>query len=298
MIRKLLFLIILLQLSLFSQENVFTRISIDGDNENQTNYKYYLGYLSDIKTNLRLGLLIGGRKYTEPGISDVYNDVRFIAKYSPLDNLSIFGNMSFLSSKDWNPFFYDCVVLYSPIDLLYFEAYIEHESVGTATTNSFQYISTSSGLSTDVNLYEDLTLVVGFTYNTISDGNIKLYQKYRAIYTLPFKWMFVDIKVKLMDGGDFNPNYFSPESLSEYNSGIGIKSELFNSNYYLKAYIGAGVQEVGSESKGLYMGNIKFSADLSSDISAVLSYSITNSQNKTLGYYLYHTFLFTFNYKL
>jgi hypothetical protein len=239
----------------------------------------------------------GFRNYIMPNLSNNYKDIRPFAVYSPLNNLSIRGNLSFLMSDNWNPVFYDGVVIYSPIDLLYFEGYVEHESVGSALTNEQRYISTISGVSMDINVTEDIIFSGGFSYNTIGETNIRTYQTYRAIYTLPFQWMFIDLKAKIMNGGDYNLYYFSPNSFGEFNAGVGINTQLFSPQYYIKFYVGGGEQRINDDTKVLFISNMRLYGDFTPKWSAKLIYGISNSINNEYGSYFYHYGQMQINYR-
>lgn len=281
-------LLILLSVTVHSQNKVFTDIAVDSDNEGTNTYKYYLGYNRSVLDNLQLGVMTGNRHYIDPEINNSYNDLRLNANYSIFDNVSIIGNVSFLFSNEWNPIFYDGLISYTPNELFYFEAYIEHESVGTAETNNQKYISTYSGFSIDYKLFSDLTLVAGFSYNEISNNTNRLYQVYRLVYTLPtVEWIYLDFKTKLMTGGDYDPYYFSPNSLSEYNFGFGLRGELGSPNYYARFYSGGGVQRVESDMKALFMTNLRIGADFTPELSGELILGATNSQNDTYGSFWY-----------
>ncbi len=297
MIQKLLILIIFLSTIVFSQNKVLTQFYFDDDNEGQNTYKYYIGYSNEIKDNLELGIMGGFRNYIMPNLNNNYADIRPFAVYNPFDNLSIKGNLSFLLNNGWKPIFYDVIITYSPIDLLYFEGYVEHESVGSALTNEHRYISTISGVSMDINPTNNITFSVGFSYNTIAETDIRTYQTYRAIYTMPFEWMFVDLKAKIMLGGDYNPYYFSPSNFGEYNGGIGINIELFSPQYYMRFYTGGGVQTVNDDVKGLFISNIRLFGDFTPEWSTELTYGISNSSHNAYGSYLYNYGQIQINYR-
>ena len=281
-------ILILLSITLHSQNRIFTDIAIDGDNEGSNTYKYYLGYNRDVLDNLQLGLMTGNRNYVDPSLSNYYKDLRLNGHYSPVDNITLSTNVSFLFSEQWNPIFYDGLITYSPSDLFYFEGYIEHESVGTAETNNQKYISTYSGISVDYNIFDDFTLVAGFTYNEINNNTNRLYQTYRAVYTLPtLEWIFVDFKTKIMTGGDYDPHYFSPTNLSEYNFGVGMRGELWSPQYYARFYFGGGVQEIENDLKGLFITNLRIGADFTPELSGELILGATNAQNDTYGSFWY-----------
>lgn len=296
MINKLLFFVVFLSTIVLSQNRVFTQFYFDDDNEGQNTYKYYLGYSNDIQDNLQLGIMGGFRNYLMPDLTNNYTDIRPFAVYSPLDNLSLKVNTSFLISKDWSPIFYDGLITYSPIDLLSFEGYIERESVGSPLTNEMQYVSTFVGVSADINITDYITFVTGLAHNNITGENNRWYQTYRAIYTMPFDWMFVDLKAKIMNGGEYSPYYFSPNNFGEYNVGVGINTELFGPQYYMRFYIGGGAQTVDDDTKGLFMSNVKFSGDLSPDLSVSLLYGVSNSIHNVYGSYFYNYGQLQINY--
>ena len=194
MIQKIFLLVILFQIFLFSQDKIFSNLYFDNDNEGQNTFKYYIGYERDVQSNLQLNVSAGIRDYTMPNFENTYRDFRLGSNYSPLNNLSIKANVSFLFSEKWKPVFFNGLVSYSPIKLFYIEAYIEHESVGSALTNDMKYISTFYGTSVDINITNYLTFVVGGAYNTITENNNRYYQIYRIIYTLPIDWIYIDAK--------------------------------------------------------------------------------------------------------
>ena len=286
--KKIVMLILLLVITGYSQNRVFTDVNIDGDNDATSSYKYYLGYNRDITDVLHFGVMAGNRNYVDPGLHNSFRDLRLNGQYAILDNLEITTNVSFLFSNDWKPIFYDGLITYNPIDMLYFEGYIEHESVGTEKTNEQKYISTYSGMSVDISVLDELVLVAGFSYNEITDNNYRLYQTYRAVYTLPLEWVFVDFKTKLMTGGDYSPYYFSPNTLSEYNFGIGIRGELGSPRYYSNFYIGGGVQKVNNDLKGLFITNLRIGADFTPTLSGELILGATNAQNNVYGSFWYN----------
>ena len=299
MIRKIITLFIFLPILLFAQNRVYTNIYVDDDNEGQNTFKYYLGFERDIQSNLQLNFAGGMRNYIMPDLKDFYRDLRLGGNYTPVDGLAIKANISFLFSDDWNPIFYDGLVTYRPIDVIYIEGYIEHESVGTALTNKKKLISTFAGVSTDFIATDNWTFVAGFAYNNITDDTgIRWYQTYRVIYTMPFRRMFVDAKAKIMNGGEYSPYYFSPETFGEYNAGIGISQELFSPQYFMRFYLGGGLQTIDDDSKGLFTGNILFSADFTSYLSEKLTFGVSNAVNEQYGAYLYNygTFKLIYNF--
>lgn len=290
MIRKIIFLIVFMSVIISAQNRVFTDVWIDGDNEGTSSYKYYLGYNRDVLDNFKLGIMAGNRNYNDPEFTNSFKDFRLNGSYTPIDGVFVSTNISFLSgnSFEWNPIFYDGLVTYSsPNTLFYLEGYIEHESVGTAETNNQKYISASTGVSVDYNIFSNFTLVAGFTYNSINNNTNRLYQVYRAIYTLPVDWIYIDAKSKIMTGGDYDPYYFSPNNLSEFNVGVGLNSELGSSQYYARFYIGGGTQTIDSNLKVLFLSNLKVSADFTPQLSGEILAGITNSQNDTYGSFWY-----------
>ena len=296
MINKIITLLIFISAISFSQNKILTQFHFEDDNEAQNTFKYYLGYNREVTDNFSLGVMGGYRKYIMPNIENTYKDLRLNASYSPMKNLSLKSNVSFLLSDTWNPVFYDGLITYSPIKLLYFEGYIERESVGSALSNANEYISTFIGISTDVNVAKNVTFVVGIANNTITDGNNRVYQSYRAIYTMPFEWMFIDLKAKIMNGGEYSPYYFSPNHFGEYNVGIGISTQLFSPQYYMRFYVGGGVHTVDDDTKGLFLSNIRLVGDFTKNISAELSYGLSNSVHNLYGAYLYNYGKLQINY--
>lgn len=284
--KKIVILILLLFITGYSQNRIFSEISEDGDNEGTHTYKYYVGYNRSINDNLRLGVMLGNRYYIDPLSNNSYKDIRLNSQYMILNNLEVTVNFSFLYNDFWKPIFYDGLITYMPIELLYFEGYIEKESVGTAKTNDEKYTSTSIGLSTDINLTDDITLVAGFTSNKIYD-NTRFYQVYRAIYSISELSVFLDFKAKIMTHGKYSPYYFSPNTLNEYNVGMGIGTELGSPQYYAKLYIGGGTQEVNTDFKGLFICNLRLSAYFTPNLSGILVLGTTNAQSNTYGSYLY-----------
>jgi hypothetical protein len=299
MIQKIITLFIFLPMLLLAQNRVYTNIYVDDDNEGQNTLKYYIGFDRDIQNNLQLNFAGGVRNYMMPGLENIYQDLRLGGNYTPIDNLAIKGNVSFLFNDEWNPIFYNGLITYRPIDLIYIEGYIEHESVGSALTNKEELISTFIGASADFIATDDWTFVAGLAYNNITDDTgIRWYQTYRVIYTMPFRWIFVDVKAKIMNGGEYSPYYFSPETFGEYHAGVGIGQELFSPQYFIRLYLGGGLQTIDSDNKGLFVGNLLFLADFTTYLSGELKFGLSNAVNEQYGGYLYNygTFKLIYNF--
>jgi len=296
MIKKLLTLFILLQFYLFPQHSVFTQFNLENDNDRQSVIKLYLGVNVDISKKFQAGVMSGIRSYNIPNEKNVYNDFRPFITFRPADNLTFKFNTSYLISEDWKPVFFDGLITYTPIDLLYIEGYIERESIGSAQTNNLKYISNSMSASLDLNLTRSLVVTGGFTYNEIANTDFRTFQTYRIIYTFLNSPIFVDFKAKLMRGGDYNPNYFSPNSLDEYNFGIGYGTEIVNSQYYLRVYLGSGSQLVDDAINSLYIFNLRFAADFTPKLSGILTFGASNAATNSYGTYLYTISSLQLNY--
>lgn len=282
-----------------SQDRFLSHTYLTNDNAYQSSFKQYVGYEKNFTFHpkdtlepdrlLSVTPMIGWRCYFYNGLENHYTDVRTNVSYKYSNRLCGSFNLSFLSSKDWSPMFYDGYIRYSRKKFAY-ELYRERETVGTPVTNNLRYISSFTGLSVDFRLTRRLTLVNSLAYNDISDGNRRWFQTMRFISTIKNR-SYVDLKVRKMYGGEWSPYYFSPNYINQYNIGYGFYKPVYKDKFTTKFYFGAGVQEI--DNYYMYMFNLDLK--VTTDLKSKWNYEFGLS-SKNFNTYLYNTFTFKVYY--
>lgn len=232
----------------FTQDKVVSYTYVTFDNAYQNSLRQYVGYnksflIKNKDTNkvdhvLDVTPLVGWRCYFYNGSENHFVDYRVNTNFKYNKNWYVSTNVSFLSSKEWSPVFFDGFIRrnrnrYSS------ELFIERESVGTPIANQLRLVSTSAGLSTDFKITKRLTIVNSLAYNSINDGNNRWFHVSRLIHTLGSE-SYVDIKMRRMIGGDWSPYYFSPNQVYQYNVGYGFNKSI--KRVGVKFYFGTGLQ--------------------------------------------------------
>jgi hypothetical protein len=282
-----------------SQDRFLSHTYLTNDNAYQSSFKQYVGYEKNFTFHpkdtlepdrlLSVTPMIGWRCYFYNGLENHYTDVRTNVSYKYSNRLCGSFNLSFLSSKDWSPMFYDGYIRYSRKKFAY-ELYRERETVGTPVTNNLRYISSFTGLSVDFRLTRRLTLVNSLAYNDINDGNRRWFQTMRFISTIKNR-SYVDLKVRKMYGGEWSPYYFSPSYINQYNVGYGFYKPVYKDKFTTKFYFGAGVQEI--DNYYMYMFNLDLK--VTTDLKSKWNYEFALS-SRNFNTYLYNTFTFKVYY--
>ena len=280
-----------------SQDRFLSHTYLTNDNAYQSSFKQYFGYEKNLifypKDTLKQDRLlsvtpmIGWRCYFFNGLENNYTDVRTNVSYKYNNRLCGSFNLSFLSSKDWSPMFYDGYIRYSRKRFSY-ELYRERETVGTPVTNNLRYISSFTGLSADFRLNRRLTLVNSLAYNDISDSNGRWFQTMRFICTIK-NGSYVDLKIRKMYGGEWSPYYFSPNYINQYNVGYGFYKP--KEKFTTKFYFGAGFQEIDNYYMVMFNLDLKATTNLRSKWNYEFALSSRNFNT-----YLYNTFTFKVYY--
>ena len=233
-----------------SQDKVVSYSYVTFDNAYQNSMRQYVGYDKNfvIKNKdttkedhiLDVTPLVGWRCYFYNGMENNFVDYRVNTNFKYNKNWCVNTNVSFLSSKEWSPVFFDGFVRRNK-NRYSTEFFIERESVGTPIANQLRLVSTSAGLSTDFKISRRLTIVNSLAYNNISDGNSRWFHVSRLIHTLN-STSYVDFKMRRMIGGDWSPYYFSPNQIYQYNVGYGFNKSI--KGVGAKFYFGTGLQRI------------------------------------------------------
>lgn len=287
---SLLFLFI--TLSGVSQDRFVSNTYLTNDNAYQSSFKQYVGYEKNLilhpkdttkpDRTLSITPMIGWRCYFYDGLVNHYTDLRTNIAYRHSTRFCTNFNISYLSSKEWSPLFFDGFVRYSRKSLS-FELYKERETVGTPITNNLRYVSSFTGLSVDFRMSRRFTMVNSLVYNTISDGNARWFQTMRFIYSLKNSGSYVDFKLRKMYGGEWSPYYFSPNYINQMNVGYGFfkQKEKFSTKFYL----GTGFQEIDNYYMAMF--NVDFKISTNRDSKWNYDFAVSS---RNFNEYLYNTF--------
>lgn len=283
-----------------SQDRFVSNTYLTNDNAYQSSFKQYIGYDKNfvIKNKdttkedhiLDVTPMIGWRCYFYNGLENHYSDIRTNVAYKYNRNLCANINLSFLSSKDWSPVFFDGYLRYTRKRLSY-EFFKERETVGTPVTNNLRYISSFTGLSVDYRMSRKLTMVNSLAYNTVSDGNRRFFQTFRLIRTLKDNRSYIDFKLRKMFGGEWSPYYFSPSYINQYNVGYGFYKPIYKEKFISKFYFGAGAQEIDNYYMAMFNVDFKANTNFKSKWNYEFAFSSRNFNT-----YIYNTFTFKVYY--
>ena len=246
----LLILISIFTSFVFGQDKVVSYTYIRFDNEYQNSTYQYVGYDRIFVINKEDQLivfdiipLIGSRFYSNNNIENQFSDYRINTSFKYNRNWYINTNLSLLNSKEWSPFLFDVLVRYSK-GKYSTEFFIERESVGNPITNQLKYISTTESLSLDYRIIKRLLIVNAISNSKISDGNIRLSNTSRVIYTLN-SISYIDFRIRRVTNSEFSPYYFSPDKINQYNFGYGL-NKVYR-GVTINLYVGSGLQIIDNE---------------------------------------------------
>lgn len=296
------FLTILISVIAFfatSQDRFISNTYITNDNEFQSSFRQYVGYDKNFVFHpkdttkpdriLDITPMIGWRCYFFNGLENHYTDIRTNLSYRYNKNLYTNFSLSFLSSKDWSPVFFDGYIRYTRKRFAY-EFFKERETVGTPVTNNLRYVSSFTGLSIDYLINKKLTLINSLAYNTINDGNNRWFQTTRFIFYLNAR-SYIDFKLRKMYGGEWSEYYFSPNYINQYNVGYGFYKPIYKEKFMSKFYFGAGFQEIDDYYMAMF--NVDFKA--TTNFKSKWNYEFVVS-SRNFNYYIYNTFTFKIHY--
>ena len=268
MMNKIFFLILFFPLICFGQREVFTNSFISVDNENQINVRSYQGYQTSldslfkkdsifIKRKTIVGIANGLRFYqTDIGQPTYFfNEAKIFIKSNPFKKVNVLFNPSLLMSRDFTTFTYDFNTTYQH-KKWYVELSSERDLVG-ARALEVNLVSNYYGFSVDYSPVKTLTMVGGYQYNIISDGNRRPFYLTRIVWTLSNEKVYFDFRTKDMRGGEWSPYYFSPESISQKQIGFGINQSYLNDRGLFKLYIGTGLQTIDDQTMYLLSFDLK-----------------------------------------
>jgi hypothetical protein len=285
---KYYFFLFFISFASFGQKQIFTQSFITLDNESQFSLRSYQGYSQSLdsifkKRKTFVGVANGFRYYDAKNTNNNLNESKFLFSSKLTKKLQLNSSASILFNQDWKPFVYDLMLNYQ-WKRFYLEGFSERELLGVAATNDQKLISNFYGLSVDYNPMHRLTLVTSFSYNKISDGNDRWFQVYRAIYTFPNEKIYVDYKTRLMRGGEYSEFYFSPNSITQNNVGVGVNTLVFRNRSYLKLYFGGGRQTIDNINQNLFIFDIRVSNQLTKQINSEAFFGVRNFNNYIYGF--------------
>lgn len=284
----------------FSQDKVVSYTYITYDNAYQNSLRQYVGYDKNfiIKNKdttkedhvLDVTPLVGWRCYFFAGDENHFVDYRVNTNYRYNKNWCLNTNVSFLSSKEWSPVFYDAFLRHSK-NRYSTEFFMERETVGTPKTNELRLISNSFGISNDFRVNRKLTVVNSLAYNKISDGNSRFFHTTRLIYNLN-STTYIDVKMKRMAGGEWSPYYFSPNQINQYNFGYGF-NRVYKRKLGVKLYFGMGIQKIDNDIMLMSNYDLRLTRTFNKKWYGEIS---TGSRN--FNTYIYNTFNMKFVYTI
>jgi len=229
-------------------EGGFTRDGDEGEH-----YRLFSGYryASQTPTNWELDVAGGTRHYREdlPGggstASEAFSAARIGLKASPSRLVNTDLRLELLDGSGWNPLLAAGRLTATPNRDWYLEISAERELVDTVRAIRQQVTVDTYTASADYALTPSLTLVGALLHQDFSDGNRRLGEVARIIYTpesLP--WLSLQIKGRNLDGRQPSATYFSPERLQEYLLLVGITTPFADDQWLLRLIAGPGVQIV------------------------------------------------------
>ena len=283
----------------FSQDKVVSYTYLTFDNAYQNSVRQYVGYDKNfvIKNKdttkedhiLDITPLVGWRCYFYAGDENHFVDYRVNTNYRYNKNWCLNTNVSFLSSKEWSPVFYDAFLRHSK-NRYSTEFFTERETVGTPKTNELRYVSNSFGVSNDFKVTKRLTIVNSIAYNRISDGNSRWFHVSRSIYTLNSS-SYVDFKMRRMIGGDYSPYYFSPSEIYQYNVGYGFSKPI--KGVGVKFYFGSGFQRIDKYNMLMLNSDLRLTKTFNKRW-----YGEVSTSSRNFNTYVYNTFNMKFVYTI
>lgn len=284
----------------FCQKDFVSNSFVSLDNENQFNIIVNQGVITSldsifkkdsifIKRKTFVGLTPGFRYY-QTNINEptyFFNEVKFNLKTNPFNKFSTTFNPSLLISKKFTTFSYEFMSTYQ-YKKWYFEVSSERDLVG-ARALDVNLISNYYGLSVDYTIRKNLTLVSGYQYNYITDDNKRHFLVSRLIYSMNNQKVYFDLRTRDMRGGTWSQYYFSPETISQRQIGLGMNDSFMKEKIALGCYIGTGVQSI--DNQNMYLLSFDFK------IKTILLKKIKLESN--LGFRNFNRYLYGFgNLKL
>jgi len=287
MMRKLLLFFILFPLISFGQKKFFTNTFLSLDNENQLIMKTHQGYITDldslfkkdslfIKRKTYVGISNGLRYYRNNLIEPTYffNEAKIYIKSQPIDKMFVIFNPSLLISKNLSTLSYEFSTSYI-YKKFYIELSSERDLIG-ARALGIDLVSNYHGISLDYSPHKRLTFVGSIQYNHITDNNNRWFYISRVIYTLPSEKIYFDFRKRNMMGGEWSPYYFSPETISQNQMGVGFNQKILKDKAMIKGYLGGGIQKIDDENMYLFALDMKFIYKIKTKLDGETSLGVRN----------------------
>lgn len=252
----------------FGQKEIFTNSFISIDNENQVNVRSYQGYQTSLDSILKKDSVFikrktfvgiaNGVRYYQTNIGEptyFFNEAKIYIKSNFYKKINLQFSPSLIVSKNFTTFLYDFNTTLNH-KKWYFEISSERDLVG-ARALSVNLVSNYYGASIDYSPIKQLTIVAGYQYNTIDDGNKRPFYQSRIVWTLKNEKVFFDFRTRDMRGGQWSEYYFSPEKISQKQVGFGINQSYLKDKGVLKLYIGSGLQTIDDQTMYLLTIDLK-----------------------------------------
>jgi hypothetical protein len=79
-----------------------------------------------------------------------------------------------------------------------------------------------------------------------------------------------------MMGGEWSPYYFSPETISQNQMGVGFNQKILKDKAMIKGYLGGGIQKIDDENMYLFALDMKFIYKIKTKLDGETSLGVRN----------------------
>lgn len=252
----------------YGQREAFSSNQISLDNESQFFFRNQTGIITPLKSLLKndslflkkktlIGISTGFRYYKTDieQLDYIYNESRVYIKSKPIDGLNVSSKFSLVNGNGDINFLYDNQLTYKR-GKFYGEISLEKDFVGARSITQ-NLITENWGLSIDYTPIKNLVIIGGGQYNVVGNDIDRWFYHSKVIYSLPDYNLFFDIRTRNMFGGEWSPLFFSPESISQRQLGIGYNYIYWRESGVIKVYGGGGYQTIDGQTQYLFGVDIK-----------------------------------------
>jgi len=273
MIRRLLLTLCwLLLLALTAHaERVYLEGGFTRDGDEGEHYRLFTGYrhTGEAPFHWELDVAGGARYYREdlpgggPTAREDFAAARLGLKGSPSRHVNAELRLEQLEGNGWNPLLAAGLFTATPGRDWYLEMSAERELVDTVRAIREEVTVDTYGVSADYALTPSLTLVGALLHQDFSDGNRRLGEVARLIYTpANLAWLSLQLKGRNLEARQESATYFSPERLQEALLLVGITTPFADDHWLLRLLAGPGIQVVEPfdaprEEKAAYLGELQ-----------------------------------------
>ena len=226
-----------------------TSAQVIDDSDDTRQYRYFTGLMASPRATprQRFGVGVGYHKLEDRAGEDDFRLARFDHEYEPGENTGLHSSLSVLDGAQWSPVLGGTRLTHRFSPKVYGEVSAERDYVDTVTAIENRWDLKSYSASLDYGPLGDWTLVGGYTFQDIGDGNDRDIYVARVIHDFPW-WspLVVEGRSRALRS-DFNARgYFSPLELDEHLLQATFRRPVLDGDWFVSARLGAGVQRINS----------------------------------------------------